>query len=1040
MEHRKRKPLGSLDPNRVESRKTKKDLSKSSNSSIPELDDTEFAFLDHVWNRSEDNHQSIETKDDVGCSHKTPKTSNCSYTKNSDDGEGSTSSSHRDTSTNSVLLSRQPIEPNIVVTKNEQSLNKRRKKFWKKHLYEATKQLPTGTFQRLTSENEKEHGQETRDSSIAVDSMSSSTMSEAHKKETLDLADVAIGTSNDETQRISPKPSTRLDASASVGVIVKGHRYNQGNTNLQPQTNLETSKLSFSRFNSNDYVPDDKVAWNAMMTKSDDSKQNSFRFEADTTLVDKVIITYNSSNKFPSLNSESLDDESVLTCDTGLNELNRKATVRLTESYSPDELPKKLSAVSDDVLSENATASNLKARSQFSRSDTLRDKDSNSTSRELERYNLPRKEQKEATSIIPPVTKIVTQDLKKPSIPQSPNALDNKVLAPSNDPWLSQDMHESVHILARSVPEKSLVATTMDWRKSVSTKRLEKRLQCSHSKNEKFKATPKLDEPTEEKDIESKTRRRKIITSICDPFVDPKESNSKNIPSEIDFAAKAIAGLKTMPGKTSQDMQCKTEQEESPPSSPSESPPKTPSSTNEKDNNGEDTKRYEIMNFKDELFSDSIQVWTAEYAASGKGYEELGMNKAPIFRVGGRLFKHTPLPPGWSLCVSKSKSRPYYMHPNFGISWFAPVPLPSLDGRIKGTEHFIPSNDETLYETDFSDSDASTESLKSKHEDSRIDVFSPRTTPSLNALISKDPQFSELNFFHDKASFLSPEGQIVCSGTRINFSDSSKSYKSASRRSIEINLKTESVQQRRLSQSQDATYSEVENVNTNEISLLVHDNLGLEECPETMTIDKVSNIGLVTSGSKENLTSFELEDNTYDQTNPTHLRIVDDSRRESLQSPEQVNYEYDDSFVLSAVTPVRCKENHLKAEGQPAMYKLQKQITDIVTARCSPSMDRDCLRQTGSSYASEELYNPVSDERLTTNDFLPNGTQFCQILPPHRTKNKQRFSFPTGLVPHRIRIGYETIRALQPSMPLCSLQSTKRAKMKRRMRLKVHNV
>jgi hypothetical protein len=47
-----------------------------------------------------------------------------------------------------------------------------------------------------------------------------------------------------------------------------------------------------------------------------------------------------------------------------------------------------------------------------------------------------------------------------------------------------------------------------------------------------------------------------------------------------------------------------------------------------------------------------------------------------VFELQGRSFLHEPLPPGWNLKTSKSHTRPYYVHPDRGQTWYCPIPLP----------------------------------------------------------------------------------------------------------------------------------------------------------------------------------------------------------------------------------------------------------------------------------------------------------------------------------------------------------------------------
>lgn len=76
-------------------------------------------------------------------------------------------------------------------------------------------------------------------------------------------------------------------------------------------------------------------------------------------------------------------------------------------------------------------------------------------------------------------------------------------------------------------------------------------------------------------------------------------------------------------------------------------------------------------------------VWSSEEA--GRFYPAYGINAAPIFQLAnGKYFQHPPLPPGWTMAVSRSKNMPFYIHPNFGVTFYSPVPLPSANGAILG--------------------------------------------------------------------------------------------------------------------------------------------------------------------------------------------------------------------------------------------------------------------------------------------------------------------------------------------------------------------
>jgi hypothetical protein len=77
-------------------------------------------------------------------------------------------------------------------------------------------------------------------------------------------------------------------------------------------------------------------------------------------------------------------------------------------------------------------------------------------------------------------------------------------------------------------------------------------------------------------------------------------------------------------------------------------------------------------------------LWTSEIA--GSKVKALGVNAAPVFRLDpGKYFRHPPLPPGWTIAVSRSHNMPFYIHPDFGTTFYSPVPLPSGDGEVQGT-------------------------------------------------------------------------------------------------------------------------------------------------------------------------------------------------------------------------------------------------------------------------------------------------------------------------------------------------------------------
>lgn len=63
----------------------------------------------------------------------------------------------------------------------------------------------------------------------------------------------------------------------------------------------------------------------------------------------------------------------------------------------------------------------------------------------------------------------------------------------------------------------------------------------------------------------------------------------------------------------------------------------------------------------------SAEVWSIDDDSSN----------VPIkFSLDTKKYLHPPLPPGWKIKVSKSHKRPFYVHPDFGMTWHCPVILP----------------------------------------------------------------------------------------------------------------------------------------------------------------------------------------------------------------------------------------------------------------------------------------------------------------------------------------------------------------------------
>lgn len=74
-----------------------------------------------------------------------------------------------------------------------------------------------------------------------------------------------------------------------------------------------------------------------------------------------------------------------------------------------------------------------------------------------------------------------------------------------------------------------------------------------------------------------------------------------------------------------------------------------------------------------------VALWTGELAGMVSSVQTFRLND-------GRAYKHPPLPPGWTISVSRSKDCPYYRHPDFGCTFFPPIVLPCSGETSPGQE------------------------------------------------------------------------------------------------------------------------------------------------------------------------------------------------------------------------------------------------------------------------------------------------------------------------------------------------------------------
>jgi hypothetical protein len=78
------------------------------------------------------------------------------------------------------------------------------------------------------------------------------------------------------------------------------------------------------------------------------------------------------------------------------------------------------------------------------------------------------------------------------------------------------------------------------------------------------------------------------------------------------------------------------------------------------------TIRYESRQEVEDTES-SVDVWSLDDESA---------SVPMIFSVNRKRYVHPAMPPGWEIKVSKSRQRPYYVHPDWGTTWRCPVVLP----------------------------------------------------------------------------------------------------------------------------------------------------------------------------------------------------------------------------------------------------------------------------------------------------------------------------------------------------------------------------
>ena len=136
----------------------------------------------------------------------------------------------------------------------------------------------------------------------------------------------------------------------------------------------------------------------------------------------------------------------------------------------------------------------------------------------------------------------------------------------------------------------------------------------------------------------------------------------------------------------------------------------------------------------------SLPLWTARLSGH--------VNVTPIICLSdGRQFRHTPLPPGWSVVISKSRKALYYRHPDMGTTFYPPVLMPSANGSIHSGIVYIQENDQSQREA--SGCDATNERVADVEPKSLVLSMLQSTAATPTA---QTPPMTPKESFHETAS------------------------------------------------------------------------------------------------------------------------------------------------------------------------------------------------------------------------------------------------------------------------------------------------
>lgn len=87
-----------------------------------------------------------------------------------------------------------------------------------------------------------------------------------------------------------------------------------------------------------------------------------------------------------------------------------------------------------------------------------------------------------------------------------------------------------------------------------------------------------------------------------------------------------------------------------------------------------DSRTTPLQQWHDGSSDDLLEEWSLPDSEANSVIE---------FTLNGKKYLHDPLPPGWRVKVSQAQKRPYYTHPDHGVTWHCPVILkPKSKARV----------------------------------------------------------------------------------------------------------------------------------------------------------------------------------------------------------------------------------------------------------------------------------------------------------------------------------------------------------------------